>query len=109
MKHCNEIFTQKDLTSPDFMKTHGDFSNKFEVHSEQNAIAELSKNEVSGIGATLYTTLAPCSNCAKLIVAAGIKRVVYLEEYDRDMSGPELLRQAGIEVEWFNKGELLRQ
>ena len=58
---------------------------------------------------TLYTTLAPCSNCAKLIVAAGIKRVVYLEEYDRDMSGPELLRQAGIEVEWFNKGELLRQ
>lgn len=109
MKHCNEVFTQKDLTSPDFMKTHGDFSNKFEVHSEQNAIAELSKNEVNGVGATLYTTLAPCSNCAKLIVAAGIKRVVYLEEYDRDMSGPELLRQAGIEVEWFNKGELLRQ
>lgn len=95
---CNEYFKSADLLKPDFMDKHGKFSSNFEVHAEQNAIAELSKNEVSGVGATLYTTLATCSMCAKLVVAAGIKRVVYAEEYDRDMSGPELLRKCGIEV-----------
>ncbi|MCF0124672.1 MAG: cytidine deaminase [Clostridia bacterium] len=99
LKHCNQIFSKEDMLSPNFMERHGDFSNKFEVHAEQNCIAELSKNEVSAEGATLYSTLAPCSNCAKLIVAAGIKRVVYAEEYDRDMSGPDLLKQSGIIVD----------
>lgn len=79
---------------------HGIYSNKFEIHSEQNAIAELSKNEISAIGADIYCTLSPCSNCAKLIIAACGKnaRVFYYEEYDRDTSGIDLLRESGIEV-----------
>lgn len=100
MKHCKDIFTPDKLKSPYFYEEHGKFSANFEVHSEQNAIAELSKNEVSGVGATMYTNLSPCSSCSKLIAAAGIKRVVYSEEYDRDKGGPELLRQCGIEVEF---------
>ena len=71
------------LTDAEFYKEHGDFSAKYEVHAEQNAIAELSKNEVNGIGATMYVTLSPCGPCAKMIAAAGVKRVVYFEEYDR--------------------------
>lgn len=106
MKHCNEVFTKSamaKLTDAEFYKQHGDFSAKYEVHAEQNAIAELSKNEVNAIGATLVTTLSPCSNCAKLIAAAGIKRVVYLEEYDRDTNGPDLLKNLGIECIKFDE------
>lgn len=98
MINCKNYFTPEDIKKPNFYDLHGKFSTNFEIHAEQNAIAELSKNEVSGVGSTLYTTLAPCSMCAKLIASAGITRVVYSEEYDRDMNGPELLKQCGIEV-----------
>ena len=49
-------------------------------------------------GATLYITASPCIECAKLIIQAGITRVVYKDEY-RLLDGVELLRRAGIEVE----------
>lgn len=99
MLECNRRFSVEDITKPDFYKKHGEFSAAFEVHGEQNAIAELSKNEVNAVGATMYCTLAPCSMCAKLIVAAGVTRVVYLEDYDRDTNGPNLLRECGLIVE----------
>lgn len=106
MKQCNEIFTPDRIKDPNFSVNHHAFAEKFEVHSEQNAIAYLSRNEVSGVGATMYCTVAPCSQCSKLIVAAGIKEVVYAEEYDRDNGGPSLLKQCGIEVrkiDWPDK------
>jgi dCMP deaminase len=59
----------------------------------------MAKNETNPTGTTLYLTLSPCSNCAKLIVAAGIERVVYAEEYDRDKDGINLLKEMGIECE----------
>ena len=101
MKHCNERFKIKDIESPIFMELHHKFATKYEIHAEQNAIAELSKNGVSGVGAT--TTLAPCSMCSKLIAAAGIKRVVYLYDYDRDMSGPEFLKEYKLKIEKFGE------
>ncbi|HIR34212.1 MAG TPA: dCMP deaminase family protein [Candidatus Coprenecus merdigallinarum] len=67
------------------------------LHAEANAITKVAKSGNNSEGATLYVTDAPCLECAKLIVQAGIKRVVYLIEYSvRD--GIELLRRAGIEV-----------
>ena len=67
------------------------------LHAEANAITKVAKSGNNSAGATLYVTDAPCLECAKLIVQAGIKRVVYLIEYSvRD--GIELLRRAGIEV-----------
>lgn len=67
------------------------------LHAEANAITKVAKSGNNSEGATLYVTDAPCLECAKLIVQAGIKRVVYLVEYSvRD--GIELLRRAGIEV-----------
>ncbi len=77
---------------------HHQFAEKFEIHSEQNAIAELSKNEVNAIGADMICTLSPCSNCAKLIIAAGIKRLFYIEQYDRDTSGIDLCKNSGVDV-----------
>lgn len=68
------------------------------IHAECNAITKLAKSTQSSDGSTLYVTLSPCMECAKLIIQAGIKRVVYAEKYHDD-EGLELLRQAGIEIE----------
>ena len=53
------------------------------LHAEANAITKLARSTNSGEGATLYVTASPCIECAKLIIQAGIKRVVYGEKYDR--------------------------
>jgi dCMP deaminase len=70
------------------------------VHAEQNAIIQAAKFGISVDDATLYSTHCPCITCAKIIINAGIKRVVYGKEY-ADKRGLELLREAGIEVEFF--------
>lgn len=67
------------------------------VHAEQNAIAWAARNGVPLLGATCYTTHQPCLVCARLIVSAGIERVVYREEY-RDPAGLLLLKQASLRV-----------
>lgn len=67
------------------------------LHAEANAITKVAKSSNSSEGATLYVTTSPCMECSKLIIQAGIKRVVYEEEY-RVKDGVELLRRAGIEV-----------
>ena len=68
------------------------------LHAEGNAITEVAKSGNSSEGATLYVTASPCLECSKLIIQAGIKRVVYRDEY-RLTDGIDLLRRAGIEVE----------
>lgn len=67
------------------------------LHAESNAITKLAKSTMTSIDADLYTTTAPCFDCAKLIIQAGIKRVYFAEDY-RDMSGVALLEKAGIVV-----------
>ena len=68
------------------------------LHAEANAITKVAKSGNSSQGATLYVTASPCMECSKLIIQAGIKRVVYKDEY-RLTDGVDLLRRAGIEVE----------
>lgn len=68
------------------------------LHAEANAISKVAKSGNNSLGATLYVTASPCIECSKLIVQAGIKRVVYKDEY-RLNDGVELLRKAGVEVE----------
>jgi dCMP deaminase len=70
------------------------------LHAEANAITKVAKSSNSSLGATLYVTASPCLECAKLIIQAGITRVVYSEEY-RITDGVDLLRRAGIQVEKF--------
>ena len=66
------------------------------LHAEANAITKVARSNNSSEGATLYVTAAPCIECAKLIIQAGIKRVVFSELY-RLADGLELLQRAGIE------------
>ena len=67
------------------------------LHAEANAILKVSKSTNSAQGATLYLTLSPCKECAKLILQAGITRVVFKNEY-KDNSGINFLREAGVDV-----------
>ena len=67
------------------------------LHAEANAITKVAKSNNSSDGATLYVTSAPCMECSKLIIQAGIKRVVYSDDY-RATEGLELLQRAGIEI-----------
>lgn len=68
------------------------------LHAEANAITKLAKSGMGGGGATLYVTASPCMECSKLIIQAGIKRVVYRDEY-RLTDGVDLLKRAGVVVE----------
>ena len=67
------------------------------LHAEANAITKVARSNNSSDGATLYVTSSPCIECAKLIIQAGIIRVVFSENY-RVEDGINLLKRAGIEV-----------
>lgn len=67
------------------------------LHAEANAITKIARSNNNSEGATLYVTDSPCIECAKLIIQAGIKRVVYSRQYRLD-DGIQLLKKAGIEV-----------
>lgn len=66
------------------------------LHAEANAITKVARSNNSAEGSTLYVTASPCLDCAKLIIQAGIKRVVFNELY-RITDGIDLLRRAGVE------------
>ena len=65
------------------------------LHAEANALSKIAKSNHNANGATLYITLSPCKECSKLILQAGIERVVYLNAY-KDDSGLKFLEQSGI-------------
>ena len=67
------------------------------LHAEANAITKVARSNNSSEGATLYVTSSPCLECAKLIIQAGITRVVFSENY-RVEDGINLLKRAGIEI-----------
>ena len=66
------------------------------LHAEANAITKVAKSANNCDGATLYVTASPCIECSKLIIQAGIKRVVYCDDY-RSEEGLNLLKRVGIE------------
>lgn len=67
------------------------------LHAEANAILKLASSTQSAKDATLYITLSPCKECSKLILQAGISRLVYVDEYSDD-SGIQFLRNHSIEI-----------
>ena len=82
------------------------------VHAEANAIAQAARNGSSCVGATMYTTIAPCSMCQRLAVNAGIERILFAGDYGSDPQ--EILRathdhhfssqEPVIEVRWIDAG-----
>lgn len=102
------IVKDKSIISDGYNGTPSGFENLCEdendrtkpyvLHAEANAITKVAKSGNSSDGATLYVTASPCIECAKLIIQAGIVRVVYSEMY-RCCDGIELLEKAGIKVD----------
>ena len=69
----------------------------YAIHAEQNAVIQAAKMGISVEGATIYVTHQPCSVCTRILINAGIKRIVYDKEYP-DAFSLELLKEAGIEL-----------
>lgn len=82
---------------PNICENENGITYPYVLHAEANAITKVAKSNNSSVGATLYVTAAPCMECAKLIIQAGITRVVYRDAYHLT-DGLELLKRVGIEV-----------
>ena len=92
-KRCHNVNPKVvESTPPEYLETRW-----YVLHAESNALMKCCRTGRSTEGSTLYVTASPCRECSKLIIQAGVKRVVYLEEY-HDLEGIELLKKAGIEV-----------
>jgi dCMP deaminase len=70
------------------------------LHAEANAITKIAKSTNNAKDSTLYITMSPCKDCCKLILQAGIKRMVYMDEY-KDTTAIEFLKSAGLEIVHF--------
>ncbi len=102
------VVKDKTIISDGFNGTPSGFENICEdennvtkpyvLHAEANAITKLARSGNNSNGSTMYITDSPCIECAKLIIQAGVKRVIYAREY-RLTDGVDLLRRAGVEVE----------
>jgi len=68
------------------------------IHAEQNALVQAARFGISLEGGVLYCTTQPCVTCAKLLINAGIERIIYLEGY-ADKLGNQMLAEAGVELE----------
>lgn len=91
----NDCETPENVTRP------------YVLHAEANAITKLARSNNNSDGATLYVTDAPCIECSKLIIQAGIRRVIYAREY-RLTDGIDLLRKANIDVILLNPAEQVK-
>lgn len=113
LSHCNRkqvgalIVKDGMIISDGFNGTPSGFDNCCEsengethwyvLHAEANAILKVAKSTHNSHGATLYLTLSPCKDCSKLVIQAGINRVVFVNKY-KDESGLEFLKLAGVDV-----------
>jgi dCMP deaminase len=82
---------------PNVCETTEGETHPYVLHAEANAISKIAKSNNSSEGSTIYITLSPCYECAKLIIQSGIKKVVFAEFY-RKTESLELLQKAGIEI-----------
>ncbi len=99
--HCDDVGHQmKTVTHEDGAQTHHCLRT---THAEQNAIVQAAKLGVAIGGGTLYCKMTPCSACAKMIINAGIVRVVCEKKYHAGTESEDLFRQAGIELHYFNE------
>jgi len=119
--HCNEIFTvdadgqhvindlctrcANHVTAEAWYDAHHEFSERNEIHAEVNCLMSALKNNVNIDGCSLLVSYSPCINCAKMIVASGIKNVIFTKIYDRSDEGLKYLKENGVNVIELNEAE----
>jgi dCMP deaminase len=86
---------------------HHKWSNNTEIHGELNALLFSARNGISVNGATMYSTLQPCTQCVKNMIQAGISRIVYMKEYDKNKEMSDDIREFlvanGVKYEQFKR------
>ena len=111
-EHCNEMDWKlpeegnwkevNDCIMRDFLTEHNRFSQINEIHAEQNCLGYCSRNGISTEGAAMFSTLSPCTFCAKLLLASVIKEIYFDELYDREQEGLGFLINNKIKLFKFN-------
>jgi dCMP deaminase len=104
--NCCDRFSGKDMGDKANREEHTRWSSVFEIHAEMNSIAFAAKNGIPTEGTVMYCTHKPCSNCLKHIMVAGIKKVIYLNDYDGESYSEEvqaMIAARGIKVEKYVK------
>ncbi len=102
LPHCDEIGHQfKTMTHEDGHQTQHCVRT---THAEQNAICQAAKIGASINGATIYCKMTPCTTCAKMIINAGIIRVVCDKKYHAGQESEAMFKQAGVEIVFFDNG-----
>jgi len=100
--NCDEVFNPESFGRA----THHEWSGLNELHAEVNAIAIAAKEGIPTKDGILYTTISPCVHCSKIIIASGIKQVVFSELYDLDKYGLILMLQNNIDLYLIKKGDV---
>jgi len=101
LKHCEEVGCLREKLGVPSGERHELCRG---LHAEQNAIIQAALHGVSTKGAILYCTHCPCSLCTKMLINAGISRVVYKEGYP-DWLAKEIAKEAGLSMIQFKKGQ----
>ena len=83
----------------DWRTTHHEFSLVEEIHAEQNLLGQIIQKRIDITNAAIVISHEPCEACSRLIFAAGIKHVMYVNKYDRGSKGTEFLERNGVKVE----------
>lgn len=100
LPHCDEVGHQMKMV------THEDGHQSQHclrtAHAEQNAICQAAKVGTAIDGATLYCKMTPCSACAKMIINAGIKRVVCEKKYHAGAESEDMFKLAGVDIDFFD-------
>lgn len=94
--NCSEQFPQGKCPE------HNQWSNAHEIHAELNAVIWAARTGIAIENATAYVTHSPCVQCAKNLIAAGIRRIVYAERYDRtedQQSLTQFIQENGIDIQ----------
>ena len=99
LPHCSEVGCLREQLKVPSGKNHELCRG---IHAEQNAVVQAAYNGVSVNGGTLYCTHQPCVVCTKILINAGIARVVYEQGYP-DPFALELFDEAGVTVEQFHE------
>jgi len=99
VRHCDEVGCMREQMSVPSGERHELCR---ALHAEQNAFLQAARHGISLDGATMYMTTQPCSICAKMIINAGIKKIIYEGDYP-DKFAIELLKEAGVGLEKFKK------
>lgn len=104
LRNCDEVMRHNRMTNSEGLteegkEFHHEWSKSNEIHAEMNAILFAAKHGLSIEGATMFTTLAPCADCAKAITQSGIRKVIYGQNYDRNSEDWQtILRKSNVEV-----------